>query len=158
MEQQELKKISDELYQSLRTGVAVSPLTERFPAITIDDAYKVSLNMLAMREADGERLIGKKIGVTSEAVQNMLNVRQPDFGFLTDKMQFSERLSLTGMIAPKAEGEIAFRLKSDLKGPGVSEALPLIHISEPTRPLYISYAVFCLKKKKKKKKRLNILL
>tara|TARA_R110000772_G_scaffold268361_1_gene395051 strand:+ start:47291 stop:48070 length:780 start_codon:yes stop_codon:yes gene_type:complete len=122
MEQQELKKISDELYQSLRTGVAVSPLTERFPAITIDDAYKVSLNMLAMREADGERLIGKKIGVTSEAVQNMLNVRQPDFGFLTDKMQFSERLSLTGMIAPKAEGEIAFRLKSDLKGPGVSEA------------------------------------
>jgi 2-oxopent-4-enoate/cis-2-oxohex-4-enoate hydratase len=52
----------------------------------------------------------------------MLNVRQPDFGFLTDKMICDGELSLSNMIAPRAEGEIAFLLKSDLKGPGVTEA------------------------------------
>lgn len=117
-----LRELSEQLYHSLRTGVAVPPLSDRYPDITIDDAYKISLNMLSMREADGERLIGKKIGVTSEAVQSMLNVRQPDFGFLTNTMQCSDRLSLSGMIAPRAEGEIAFHLCSDLAGPGVSEA------------------------------------
>lgn len=122
MNQQQLQDISTELYHSLRDVKAVSPLTTRYPDISIDDAYRISLNMLAMREADGEKLIGKKIGVTSNAVQSMLNVRQPDFGFLTDKMVCDGELSLSDMIAPRAEGEIAFLLSSDLKGPGVTEA------------------------------------
>ena len=64
----------------------LAPLTERFPDITIDDAYHISLQMLERRVQAGERVIGKKIGVTSKAVQSMLNVFQPDFGYLTDKM------------------------------------------------------------------------
>lgn len=122
MEEQQLQGIGKELYHALRSGEAVLPLTERYPDITIDDAYAISLSMLKMREADGEALIGKKIGVTSEAVQNMLNVRQPDFGFLTDAMLCDKTLSVANMIAPKAEGEIAFLLGRDLKGPGVTEA------------------------------------
>lgn len=118
-----------ELYESLRSGATVAPLTRRYPQITIDDAYRISRHMLALREArDGERVIGKKIGVTSAAVQEMLGVFQPDFGFLTDAMAYSDGAAIPvagHLIQPRAEGEIAFRLKADLHGPGVDEAAVL---------------------------------
>jgi 2-oxopent-4-enoate/cis-2-oxohex-4-enoate hydratase len=81
--------------------------------------------MLALREKyDGETVIGKKIGVTSAAVQEMLGVHQPDFGFLTDAMAYPDGGSIPvkdNLIAPRAEGEIAFLLGADLVGPGVNE-------------------------------------
>jgi 2-oxopent-4-enoate/cis-2-oxohex-4-enoate hydratase len=75
--------------------------------------------MLARRIAAGERVVGKKIGVTSKAVMDMLGVFQPDFGWLTDGMVFNEgeAVSASSLIQPKAEGEIAFLLKN-APGPG----------------------------------------
>ena len=94
----------------------------RDPSLTIDDAYAISLSILDRRLADGERVVGKKIGVTSKAVQDMLGVHQPDFGFLTNRMRVGEEISLErhGLIQPRAEAEIAFVLRSDLNGPGVT--------------------------------------
>lgn len=119
-----IRQLGDELYAALRQARTLVPLTERHPGIGIEDAYHVSLHMLSRREADGERVIGKKIGVTSKPVQDMLNVHQPDFGFLTDAMQHADGAAIdiaaTGLIQPRAEGEIAFMLKADLKGPGVT--------------------------------------
>ncbi|NMG76484.1 fumarylacetoacetate hydrolase family protein [Aromatoleum diolicum] len=116
--------LGDELYEALRKGRTVPPLTTRHPDITIDDAYRISLRLLQRREADGERVIGKKIGVTSKAVQDMLDVHQPDFGFLTDAMLFDDGATISlkdyPLIQPRAEGEIAFMLKADLCGPGVT--------------------------------------
>lgn len=116
--------LGDELFDALRARRTLAPLTTRHPDITIDDAYRVSLRFLARREAAGERVTGKKIGVTSKAVQDMLGVFQPDFGFLTSAMQVSEGSTVSfaqaGLIQPRAEGEIAFMLKSDLRGPGVT--------------------------------------
>ena len=120
-----IQRYGDELYEALRGRQTVDPLTEREPEITIDDAYHVSLRMLDRRLADGERVIGKKIGVTSKAVQNMLNVHQPDFGYLTDRMVYAngdEMPVSRELIAPRAEGEIAFILNKDLEGPGVTNA------------------------------------
>ena len=118
------QRLGLELYQALKARRTLPPLIERHPDLTIDDAYHISLQTLKLREADGERVIGKKIGVTSKAVQEMLNVHQPDFGFLTDQMQFEDgaevSLSRTGLIQPRAEGEIAFCLKRDLTGPGIT--------------------------------------
>lgn len=116
-----IEQLSNELFDALNNATTVTPLTDRHPDISIDDAYQVSLAMLEKRKARGEKLIGKKIGVTSNAVQSMLNVHQPDFGFLTDRMQSGNRVSTAGLIAPKAEGEIAFLLKKDLIGPNVTE-------------------------------------
>lgn len=114
---------SDELYAALVNRTTVPPLAERYPSIDIDTAYKVSLAVLARRIAAGEKVIGKKIGVTSKPVQDMLNVHQPDFGFLTDNMVFTSEVPISGnLIAPKAEGEIAFVMKTSLTGPGVTEA------------------------------------
>ena len=114
--------LADELYRALRDKRTVPPLIERHPELTIDDAYAISLSALARRKADGERVIGKKIGVTSKAVQDMLGVHQPDFGFLTDRMFIEGDIDVAanGLIQPRAEAEIGFILKDGLKGPGVT--------------------------------------
>lgn len=113
-----------ELYKALRDRRTVPPLIARHPALTIDDAYAISLDALARRRKDGEKVIGKKIGVTSKAVQDMLGVHQPDFGFLTDRMWVQGAIDVAahGLIQPRAEAEIAFILKDSLNGPGVTAA------------------------------------
>jgi 2-oxopent-4-enoate/cis-2-oxohex-4-enoate hydratase len=112
------------LYEALREGRTIRPLIEQDPSLTIDDAYAISLDFLARRIADGEKVVGKKIGVTSKAVQDMLGVHQPDFGFLTDWMYVEGDIDVAakGLIAPRAEAEIAFVLKSSLAGPGITAA------------------------------------
>src|SRR5690554_1649727 len=124
MDQQKIQQFGDELYEAMVKREAVSPLTSRGEDISIEDAYHISLRMLERRQQAGARVIGKKIGVTSKAVMNMLNVHQPDFGYLTDDMVFNsgEAVPISDrLIAPRAEGEIAFILKKDLTGQGRSE-------------------------------------
>ncbi len=118
------QQLGDELFDALQARRTVPPLTSRHPEITIDDAYAIQQRMLARRLAAGERVVGKKIGVTSAAVMNMLGVFQPDFGWLTDGMVYNEgeAIPASTLIQPKAEGEIAFVLKKTLKGPGVTAA------------------------------------
>ena len=113
-----------ELYSALRARRTVTPLIEQDPALTIDDAYAISLDFLSRRVRDGEKIVGKKIGVTSKAVQDMLGVHQPDFGFLTDAMFVEGVIDIDAkaLIAPRAEAEIAFILKDGLNGPGVTAA------------------------------------
>ena len=112
------------LYRALCDRATIPPISGRDPALTIDDAYAISLGVLARRTADGERVIGKKIGVTSKPVQDMLGVHQPDFGFLTDRMRVDGEIDVAahGLIQPRAEAEIAFILRSPLTGPGVTDA------------------------------------
>ncbi|ACY33895.1 MULTISPECIES: 2-oxopent-4-enoate hydratase [Comamonas] len=118
------EKLGDELYEALSQRRVLEPLSTRYPDISIADAYAVQQHMLARRIAAGERVVGKKIGVTSKAVMDMLGVFQPDFGWLTDGMVFNEgeAVPASSLIQPKAEGEIAFVLKKTLQGPGVTAA------------------------------------
>jgi 2-oxopent-4-enoate/cis-2-oxohex-4-enoate hydratase len=120
-----IKRLGDGLYTALRERTTVTPLTERQPGLTIEAAYAVSERLLRRRLEDGERVVGKKIGVTSKAVQQMLDVHQPDFGYLTDAMVCNNTDPVpisTTLIQPRAEGEIAFILGRDLMGPGVTVA------------------------------------
>ena len=119
-----INTLGDELYDALKGCQVVEPLTTRHPEITIADAYAIQQRLNARRIEAGERIIGKKIGVTSRAVMDMLGVYQPDFGLLTDAMVYNEGEAIPAntLIQPKAEGEIAFLLKKDLIGPGISAA------------------------------------
>jgi 2-oxopent-4-enoate/cis-2-oxohex-4-enoate hydratase len=121
-----IEALGDELFQALKGRQTIAPLSERHPQIQLEDAYRISLRFLERRLQLGERVIGKKIGVTSKVVQEMLNVHQPDFGFLTDRMQVADgsdvSCSAHGLIQPRAEGEIAFILGADLTGPGITAA------------------------------------
>lgn len=118
------EKLGDELYEALSQRRVLEPLSTRHPDITIEHAYAIQQRMLARRLAAGEQVVGKKIGVTSQAVMDMLGVFQPDFGWLTDGMVYNEGEAIAAdtLIQPKAEGEIAFVLKKTLQGPGVTAA------------------------------------
>ncbi len=124
MDKTRIERYGDELYQALVERVPVTPLTEREADITIEDAYAIQLRMVQRRLSTGETVIGKKIGVTSKVVMDMLGVDQPDFGQMTSGMVFNEGepVDTATLIAPKAEAEVAFMLKSDLTGPGVTAA------------------------------------
>ena len=124
MDNDKIQRYGDELYSALIERNAVEPLTEREPAITIEDAYQIQLRMIQRRLDAGETIIGKKIGVTSRVVMDMLKVNQPDFGQMTSGMVFNEGepIIAESMISPKAEAEVAFVLKSDLMGPGITAA------------------------------------
>lgn len=124
MEKLKIQQYGDELYQAFLDRKAVPPLTDREADITIEDAYQIQLRMIQRRLDAGERVIGKKIGVTSKVVMDMLKVNQPDFGHLLSGMVYNEGqpISVGAMIAPKAEAEVAFILSRDLQGPGVTAA------------------------------------
>jgi 2-oxopent-4-enoate/cis-2-oxohex-4-enoate hydratase len=124
MNPDKIKEYGDALFDALRQCHTLKPLTDQEADITVADAYRISQHFLQRRLAAGERVVGKKIGVTSKPVQDMLGVFQPDFGFLTDAMECPDGASIPiagKLIQPRAEGEIAFRLRRDLQGPGVTE-------------------------------------
>lgn len=125
MEAATIDRYGEELYRALRERFTVAPLTERAPGITIDDAYRIQLAIVARKlERERVRHVGKKIGVTSEVVQKMLGVGQPDFGHLTSEMVLrdGDTAPMDRLIQPRAEGEIAFVLGKDLRGPGLTPA------------------------------------
>ena len=118
------RALGDELHEALVARRAIAPLTARHPELTIDDAYRIQTHMVGRRLAQGDKVVGKKIGVTSKPVMQMLNVHQPDFGYLLSSMIADQvtAVDFDSLIAPKAEGEIAFVLKRDLRGPNVTTA------------------------------------
>ncbi|PKO84119.1 MAG: 2-oxopent-4-enoate hydratase [Betaproteobacteria bacterium HGW-Betaproteobacteria-11] len=124
MDQSMIEQLGDNLYDALAARQPIAPLTASHPDITIEDGYHIQQRMIARRMEKGEKMIGKKIGVTSKAVMDMLGVHQPDFGYLLDGMVYNEGeyIESDSLIQPKAEGEIAFLLKKDLQGPGVTTA------------------------------------
>ena len=137
MERKKINHYGDELYQALRQVEPVEPLTSREPDITIEDAYQIQLHMIGRRIKDGERIIGKKIGLTSKSVQQMLGVGQPDFGHLTSAMVYGDGASVpvSKLLQPRAEGEIAFILKHDLSGPGITNA-DVLRATEAVMPCF----------------------
>ena len=137
MNEDKIKHYGDELYDAFLTRRPVPPLLEREPEITIEDAYKIQERFVARRVAAGETIVGKKIGVTSKPVQDFLGVFQPDFGMLTSGMVYREgdTIDLSTLIQPKAEAELAFVLKEDLKGPGIT-AMDVIRATDYVLPCF----------------------
>ncbi|MBX6395352.1 MAG: fumarylacetoacetate hydrolase family protein [Alicyclobacillaceae bacterium] len=116
-----MERAAEELWEAQRSKKTVEPLTERFPGITVEDAYAVQRVIHRRRLDAGRRVIGRKIGLTSAAMQAALGVHEPDFGILYDDMLLPEgtAVRIGDFIQPKIEAELAFVLRSDLKGPGV---------------------------------------
>ncbi|MDY6930197.1 MAG: 2-oxopent-4-enoate hydratase, partial [Pseudomonadota bacterium] len=137
MNQNKIDKYGDELYQAFVERKTVAPFTERDPHISLDDAYKIQLRFIQRRLDAGETVVGKKIGVTSKAIQDFLGVFQPDFGQLTSSMVYQEGdvINLNDLIQPKAEAELAFVLKEDLTGPGIT-AMDVIRATDYVAPCF----------------------
>jgi 2-oxopent-4-enoate hydratase len=113
---------AERLWQARLAVKACDPLAATF---SVSDAYKVShVNLKRRLQQGSTRLIGKKIGLTSRAVQNQLGVNEPDFGYLTSDMNvpMGETVETDEFLQPRVEGETAFVLKRDLRGPGITVA------------------------------------
>lgn len=120
-----MTKIQDfaaQLAQAEATKVGIDPLIVSDPEITVDEAYYIQLENIKKKLEAGQKIVGKKIGLTSVAVQKMLGVDEPDYGHLLDTMVVENggTIDTKDMLQPKVEGEIAFILKKDLKGPNVT--------------------------------------
>ena len=118
----QISQFADELFESLMSRRPMEPLTSREPNLTLDDAYRIQEQVIQRRLALGDRIVGKKIGLTSRVVQRALGVGEPDFGQLLGSMIVSDAVPVTSLLQPKIEGEIAFLLDQDLLGPGISSA------------------------------------
>ena len=102
----------------------IEPLTNRFPELTVPEAYRIQQANVERRLKRGEHVVGHKIGLTARAMQEMFGVNEPDYGHLLDTMLHDERvpLDLGTLIDPQIEIEPAFVLGSRLQGPNVGVA------------------------------------
>src|SRR5690554_577693 len=99
--------VAEELLTAYRTGVPVEPPTEKFPDMTVQDAYAVQLLQVERWRADGARVKGHKVGLSSAAMQRQLGVDQPDYGHLMDSMFLLEGTPIPAgrFLQPKVEPE-----------------------------------------------------
>jgi len=129
--------MAKKLMDAEKNKQSIEPLTVSFPKISVDEAYYIQQEQISERVANGAVVVGKKIGLTSKAMQDMFQVNEPDYGHLLDDMirVDGEAIALDEFIQPKLEFEIAFVLKKDLKGPGVT-ILDVIEATDYIAPAF----------------------
>lgn len=123
MEKLLIEKFAKELHIAHNTSAPIKDnITDTYSDFTLADAYNIQLETIKLRINDGEKIIGKKIGFTSEKLRQQYNVLEPDYGILMDTCVMHESLpiSMKDLIKPRIEGEIAFILKEDLVGPNIT--------------------------------------
>lgn len=119
----DIRAAADLIEGAYQTKTAIAPLRDQFD-LDMGDAYRIQdANTKRWLEA-GRVLSGRKIGVTSKAVQTQLGVGQPDYGMLFADMAYAdgETISMNHLLQPRIEGEIAFYLGKDLDQPGITLA------------------------------------
>lgn len=119
-----IQQLADLLYEAEAKAQPIPPITDQYPDMTPDEAYRVQLGITVKKIQMGRKIAGKKIGLTSKPMQQMMGVNEPDYGHILDDMVYSdmEQVEISTMIQPKVEAELAFILAEDLKGPGVTVA------------------------------------
>jgi len=124
VDEKTIGELAEQLLEAEDKRKPIDPITDKYPSISIEEAYKIQLKVVHLKKQRGHVIVGKKIGLTSKGMQQLLGVNEPDYGHILDKMMIyeGEALSLSQLIQPKVEAEIAFLLKKDLKGPGVTVA------------------------------------
>jgi len=117
-----IETLARDLLEAERTKRPIAPFTQQYPELTVEDAYAVQLQVKDQKLSEGRKVIGKKVGLTSIAMQKMLGVNEPDYGHLLDDMKIADDsiVHISEFISPKIEAEIGFILGEDLKGPNVT--------------------------------------
>lgn len=123
------------LLGAYETGTPIAPLTTTYDDLTLEDAYAIQVLQIDRFIAEGRRVLGRKVGLTSAAMQRLLGVDEPDFGHILDDFFFLEHapIPLARFVQPRIEPEVAFVLRRSLSGPGVTvhEAISAIDFVLP---------------------------
>lgn len=122
LEQAVVTGIAEALNHALKSGRAIGQLSLGYPGMTIDDGYSVQEEWTRLRLEEGRRIIGRKIGLTSRAMQAAVQLSEPDYGILFDDMVFEAGgdIPFDRFIVPMVEVELAFYLGERLEGENVT--------------------------------------
>jgi 2-oxo-hept-3-ene-1,7-dioate hydratase len=120
--QETIQALARELQEARRERRQLRHFSRRFPQMTIADGYAIQRAWVALEIADGRRILGRKIGLTSRAMQLASQITEPDYAPLMDDMFFAQGgdIPIERFIAPRIEVELAFVLGRPLQGPGVT--------------------------------------
>ena len=132
---QAIGEAAQALAQARSSRKAIHRVSETFGILSLDAAYEVASLNISRRVAEGRRVAGLKVGLTSKAVQQQLGVSEPDFGVLLDDMEVlsGETVSMERLLQPKVEAEVAFVVGKDIHGfvPTYSEFLSSLAFAIP---------------------------
>jgi 2-oxo-hept-3-ene-1,7-dioate hydratase len=122
LDKKEIEAAAAALDEAEQTRSQTGLLSLKYPGIDMDDAYAIQKAWVSKKIAAGRKVIGWKIGLTSKAMQYALNINIPDSGVLFDDMLFEDGATVPAarFIQPRIEAEIAFVMKTALKGPGIT--------------------------------------
>src|ERR1700727_3339073 len=115
--------LAADLAEAERSRQPIAPLTTAHPDIDVVDAYEIQLINIRQRVAEGARVLGHKVGLSSKAMQQMMGVDEPDYGHLLDEMEVFEDTPVKAgrYLYPRVEVEVGFILAADLPGAGCTE-------------------------------------
>lgn len=115
------RKAADSLIKAEEERTPVLQLSKTWPDITFEDAYAIQSEVTARKVADGAKVIGHKVGLTSKAMQRSSEIDEPDYGHLLDNMMIADGADVrhADYCIPRVELELAFVLGEKLAGPGV---------------------------------------
>jgi 2-keto-4-pentenoate hydratase len=116
-------ELAADLAEAERTRVPMNPLIVAYPDIDVVDAYEIQLINIRQRIAEGAVVVGHKVGLSSEAMQKMMGVDEPDYGHLLADMEVFEDVPVVAAkyLFPRVEVEVGFLLAEDLPGAGCTE-------------------------------------
>jgi len=117
-----IEALARRLYDARKTRTQLRHFSREFPGMTVDDGYAIQRAWVALELADGRVMKGRKIGLTSRAMQLSSQINEPDYAPLMDDMFFAQGgdIPVSRFIAPRVEVELAFVLGQPLKGPGTT--------------------------------------
>jgi 2-oxo-hept-3-ene-1,7-dioate hydratase len=115
-------ELAHKLYQARKNRIQLRHFSRDHPQMTIEDGYAIQGEWVKLELADGHTIKGRKIGLTSRAMQQSSQISEPDYAPLMDDMFFQSGtdIPIERFIAPRVEVELAFVLKESLRGPGVT--------------------------------------
>ena len=119
--QERIAAIGERLWEAQEKRRPCRAPSQDFPELNVREAYEIQAQLIQRRKS---LQVGRKIGLTSPAIQQWLKVTEPDFGVLLSDMMVMEGMvaSTEGLLQPRVEAEVAFVLKKDLRGPAVTAA------------------------------------
>lgn len=122
MNPDDAKTQAERLYKATRTRIAIPPLTSERPEMSAADGYAIQSELVSMLLADGDSVVGYKLGLTSKPMQEMLGVHEPDYApvLASGVVDDGAAVEVSRYIQPKIEAEIALVLDRPLQGPHVT--------------------------------------
>lgn len=120
-----IDQLARRLDEAARARVPIPPLSESEGLTSVETAYAIQTRWTAMRTARGEKVLGRKIGLTSKAIQQQLGVDQPDYGNLWDITFYPAKdgkvqIPASDFVQPRIEGEVAFLMGQSLRQPNIT--------------------------------------